>query len=109
MKGLLMKLNALFLLLGVFFAQTSFAWVSSHSGNDSIRIVSHTGEVLIENEFVKTTISLTFANRGQQKEGAIYQFAADYGSSVTNLEIKARPGKKASCWRATRRVRPTVR
>jgi hypothetical protein len=88
MKGLLMKLNALFLLLGVFFAQTSFAWVSSHSGNDSIRIVSHTGEVLIENEFVKTTISLTFANRGQQKEGAIYQFAADYGSSVTNLEIK---------------------
>jgi hypothetical protein len=88
MKGLLMKLNALFLLLGVFVAQTSFAWVSSHSGNDSIRIITHTGEILIENEFVKTTISLTFANRGQQKEGAIYQFAADYGSSVTNLEIK---------------------
>jgi hypothetical protein len=81
-----MKFNLL--LLGVLFAQTSSAWVSSNSGNDSIRIISHTGEISIENEFVKTTISLTFANRGQQKEGALYQFFTDYSTSVTNLEVK---------------------
>jgi hypothetical protein len=83
-----MKTRALLLLLGVFLARPSLAWVSANSGNDTIRIVSHIGDVTIEDEFVKTTVSLTFANRGQEKEGAIYQFTTDYGASATNLEIK---------------------
>src|SRR5262249_48750005 len=54
----------------------------------TIRVVAHSAQVSIDGDFARTTVSLSFTNRGTAKEGAVYTFSTDAYASATDLEVK---------------------